>query len=203
MAILLIPPPIQTINMRIYKPPYKDIDYPRTIGMHNIIVQQKINESIYDLLLSMFQILECNNTSIISTAYEIKTNQNKVLSLVLTGFCDNKGSQLNNCKMSINIDCDTGKSFILSDLFTANSNYIEKISEIILEQINERRIQLTNDFKGITSNQNYYIADLCLVIYFQQNEITPVTEGYPRFAIPLYSLQELISENSILHKLLI
>jgi hypothetical protein len=62
------------------------------------------------------------------------------------------------------------------------------------EQIVERKIQLITDFTVIKPNQDYYIADKSLVIYFQLYEITPYVYGFPMFPISVYDIQNIIDE---------
>lgn len=203
MALLLVPPPVNIVNMRIDNPPLWNIDYPATIGMKNLLIQQKINQDIYALLIKLVRILQYPQTiTYISTAYEIKTNEENVLSLSLDGLGDFHGAHPVNSRKSITFDCKTGKVYELHDLFKAGSGYLEKLSYMVADQIKERNISLTSEFKGIRPDQDFYIADLCLVIYFQQYEIAPRPEGFPSFPIPLYSIQDMIPEYGILERLL-
>jgi hypothetical protein len=53
------------------------------------------------------------------------------------------------------IDVTTGKRYKLSELFQKNSNYVEKISEIVKNQIKERDLFLHEPpFKGISPEQD-------------------------------------------------
>ena len=73
------------MNMKIEKPPFLDIDYPRVYAMNNLTAQQTMNASIYALLLKLVQSLQSfQTTTYVSTAYEIKNNQKNVLSLTLS-----------------------------------------------------------------------------------------------------------------------
>ena len=64
-----------------------------------------------------------------------------------------------------------------------------------------RDIQLLNEFTAIQTNQDFYIADKVLVIYFQLYEITPYVEGLPMFAISVFDLIDIIDENSPLSRM--
>ena len=46
-----------------------------------------------------------------------------------------------------------------------------RINEIITGQITQRDMSYSIDFTGISSDQDYYIADKTIVIYFQLYEI--------------------------------
>ena len=91
----------------------------------------------------------------------------------------------------------------LEDLFIPGSNYVEVISNHIQQQIEKRNIQLLDDFTTIQPQQDFYIADKTLVIYFQLYEITPYVEGLPMFPISVFDLMDIMGENSPLSRLAI
>lgn len=64
-----------------------------------------------------------------------------------------------------------------------------------------RNIQLLEDIKGIRDNQDFYIADKSIIVYFQLYEITPYVFGFPMFPISVYELVDIIDENGILGRL--
>ncbi|HBF4863801.1 TPA: DUF3298 domain-containing protein, partial [Clostridioides difficile] len=76
----------------------------------------------------------------------------------------------------------------LMDLFKDNTKYKEVIDEEIKRQIaelekkDEENIGIYN-FKGIKENQNFYLQDDNLVIYFDLYDITPYAAGIPEFSI--------------------
>lgn len=202
MALALIPPPVKIADMRIYNPPLLNLDYPAAYGMRNLLVQQRINASIYALLQRLVRELKYPDTvTYISTAYEIKTNERNILSLTLNGLGDFHGAHPINGMRSITFDTRTGKHYDLHELFNSNSDYLQKLSDIVAEQIKEREIPLVDEFTGLKPNQDYYIADTSIVIYFQQGEITPNYVGIPRFPISLYDIQDIIPEDSLLQRL--
>ena len=88
-------------------------------------------------------------------------------------------------------------------MFIPGSNYVEVISNHIQQQIQQRNIQLLDDFTTIQPQQDFYIADKTLVIYFQLYEITPYVEGLPMFPISVFDLMDIMGENSPLSRLAI
>ncbi|WP_337445661.1 RsiV family protein [Ornithinibacillus scapharcae] len=65
----------------------------------------------------------------------------------------------------------------------------------------QRDIQLIEDFTEISPNQDFYIADKSLVIYFQLYEITPYVYGFPMFPISVYQIQDIIREDGPLGRM--
>lgn len=80
---------------------------------------------------------------------------------------------------------------------------MKKLSDIVLKQIKEREIDLLGEFKPVKPNQDYYIADKSLVIYYQLYEITPYVFGFPQFPISVYEIQDIINEDGPLGVMLI
>ncbi len=191
-----------SIKTSRYVRPTIDFLFPVVEGLKNMDVQQKINSSIYNKMLEVVSLLKQPDLiTYVSGIYELKNNQRDVLSISLIGLGDFHGAHPVTVVKSLNFDVKTGSLYELKDLFKPGSGYIKKINEIIQEQIKEREIPVFDSYKGIRPNQDYYIADTSIVVYFQQAEIGPYAAGFPYFPIPIYKLQNMISENSLLERL--
>lgn len=129
--------------------------------------------------------------------FEIKTNERGVLSLNIINYTYHYHAAhgLTIIK-SLTFDISTGKNYQLSELFKPGSDYIGRINAKIQQQIKERDIPLLGNFKGISPEQDYYLADKSIVVYFQLYDLTPYVYGFPMFPISLYELQDIILENS-------
>lgn len=203
------------VTKRIVRPEYGIvIDYPAVVGMTNFEVQNKINQAIIFLVNKLFvdqlnQLLfiqgypQIPNMEV-TGSYEIKTNERWVLSLSLSNYTIAYPSAHGwTFTKSLTFDIETGRIYQLYDLYKPDSNYMQILSDIILMQIKERDIPLIGSFNGIkTSDQDYYIADKSLVIYYQLAEITPYYYGFPEFPISAYEIQNIIKEDSPLYKML-
>ncbi len=100
--------------------------------------------------------------------YELKNNQRGILSLNLIVYSFTGGANGLTIIKSLTFDTKTGKQYELKDLFKTGSDYEKKLSDIISKRIKDWNIQLLDPpFKGIRSDQDFYIADTSLVIYFQ------------------------------------
>ncbi|UOK56481.1 RsiV family protein [Bacillus sp. OVS6] len=99
-------------------------------------------------------------------------------------------------------DTQTGRKYKLQDLFKIDSNYKERLSSIISEQLKEREITLLDPpFKSIRPDQDFYLADKSLVIYFQLYEIAAYAYGFLYFPISIYDLQDIIDPDGPLPRL--
>ncbi|MGG4490515.1 DUF3298 domain-containing protein [Metabacillus idriensis] len=134
--------------------------------------------------------------------YEIKTNERDLLSLTLLNYVYSGGAHGMSFLKGLTYDTQTGKKYKLQDLFKKDSSYIERLSSIIAKQLKEREITLLDPpFKSIRPDQDFYLADKSLVIYFQLYEIAAYAYGFLYFPISIYDLEDLINPDGPLPKL--
>lgn len=118
--------------------------------------------------------------------YKIAYNKNNILSIPLTMYEFTGGAHgLTNIK-SFNYDLVKEKELKLEDLFKANSNYKEVMNNHIKEEISkqpENYFQGQDGFSSIKDNQDFYISDEGIVIYFSLYDIAPYSSGIPMFTI--------------------
>ena len=164
----------------------------------------KINHAIVNTLNKMLIERDFYSDSLIELLanYEIKTNERGILSLNLIVYSFTGGAHGMTIIKSLTFDVKTGKQYTLQELFKPDSNYEKKLSDIIGKKIKDWNIQLLEEFKGIRSDQDFYIADTTLVIYFQLYEITPYYWGFPYFPIPLLDIADIIRPNSPLDRMM-
>ncbi|HEX7064032.1 MAG TPA: DUF3298 domain-containing protein [Bacillales bacterium] len=203
MATPAFPVSIQTMVIRNQG---TTLYYPQVFGLSNPNVQQMINQTIYRSVQTLIQQQTQQQgaetfTEMLGT-YELKTNERNVLSLSLSNyaFAYQHAHGLTLMK-SLTFDVQTGKSYSLNELFKPGSDYVKVLSAIVKKQIKDRQIQTLDDFTGIRSDQDFYIADKCLVLYFQLYEITPYYVGFPMFPISVYEIQDIIDENGPLGRM--
>jgi len=199
--------PVYIFTRRIVSP-FQDliIDYPFATGFKTLNIQNIINSRIIKTVNETGKLLEQGYKSPQMTVqgwYEIKTNEKGVLSLSIGNYtiAYPAAHGLTIIK-SLTFDISTGKEYRLEELFKPGSDYVGTLSKIIERQIKEREIPILGEFKGIRPNQDYYIADKALVIYFQLYEITPYAFGFPMFPISVYEIQDIIREGSPLAAML-
>lgn len=190
-------PPVMVFTRRLLMP-NMNLFYPVVSGLPNVAVQQSINNRIYNLVIQLIaqQGYYENPQTQVTGWYELKSNLRGILSLNIGNYSYSPMAAhgLTVIK-SLTFDIQTGREYQLSDLFKPGSDYVSLISENIRKQIAERDIPLLDNFKGISPNQDYYIADKALVVYFQTYEITPYVVGLPMFPISVFELQEIAADN--------
>ncbi|WP_241481519.1 DUF3298 and DUF4163 domain-containing protein [Mesobacillus campisalis] len=202
MAITL---PVSIRSVKVSGGPKQSVYYPQVYGMQNQQLQSFINRTI---VLQTQQLINQQAGNMPSTVeemigyYEMKDNQRMVLSLSLSNYTYHyQAAHGMTYIKSLTFDLQKGKLCQLKDLFKPGSNYVKRLSELISTQIKQRNISILNGFTEIRPNQDFYIADKALVIYFQLYEITPYAFGFPMFPISVYELEDIIEENGPLGRM--
>lgn len=134
--------------------------------------------------------------------YEMKNNQRQVLSLSLSNYTYHQYAAHGMTYLkSLTFDLKKEQICKLEDLFIPGSDYVKQISNIVKQQIQQRNIPLLNGFTEIKPNQDFYIADKTIVIYFQLYEISPYVAGFPMFPISIFDLEKIIDEKGPLSRM--
>lgn len=199
--------PVSIKTVEISSGPDKTVFYPKVIGMQNQEMERSINRAaVYQTQQLINQQVGNMPTTVVQMigSYEIKNNQRQVLSLALSNYTYHYHAAHGMTYIkSLTFDLQTGELCELKDLFKPGSDYVKVLSALILSQIKQRDIQLLNGFTAIQPNQDYYIADKVLVIYFQLYEITPYVFGFPMFPISVFDLEDIIDENGPLGRMVV
>lgn len=174
--------------------PNVNVYYPIVTNLPHPHIEKKINADIITLLNKLLIEQGFYNENLVEMIgyFEIKNNQRGILSLSLIVYSFTGGAHgLTICK-SLTFDVTTGKQYTLNDLFKHNSEYIKVLSTIIREKIEVWKVPTFEELKEIRSDQDFYIADHCLVIFFQVYEITPYVYNFPYFPIPIKDIENII-----------
>lgn len=184
--------------------PKVNVYYPFVMGLANLQAELMINSAIVSTLNKTMIELGYHDSYLQEMVgeFEIKTNERNILSLTLTVYAFTGGAHGMTIVKSLSFDITTGKQYELKDLFKPGSDYVTVLSTMIEKKIKDWKIQLLGEFTKIRSDQDFYLADHSLVIYFQLYEITPYVWGFPYFPIPILDIQEIIQPNGPLEKLL-
>ncbi|MCC0646057.1 DUF3298 and DUF4163 domain-containing protein [Clostridioides sp. ZZV14-6150] len=166
----------------------------------NKIVERSTNDRIKNDIFEFYnksykeakQYLKDNpdeeNKFVANVDFELKKNTDSTLSIKVRYYTYSGGAHGYYQDIAYNVDMRTGKFLELMDLFKDNAKYKEVIDEEIKQQITDlekkdkENVGIYN-FKGIKENQNFYLQDDNLVIYFDLYDITPYAAGIPEFSI--------------------
>lgn len=175
-----------------------EVYYPVVYDLENKEAELKINRAIVTLLNKLLVEESYYNPSLVQLIanFEIKNNQRGILSLNLIVYSFTGGAHGMTVVKSLTFDVKTGHSFTLAELFKPGSDYQKDISTIIKEDIKKWQVDIITPFTEISPDQDYYIADTSIVIYFQLYDITPYYWGLPYFPIAILNLQDIVKKDS-------
>jgi hypothetical protein len=196
-----------TTRTVVWKQQNMTIYFPQLTQFYNQLVEARVNATIEKMVRALIQTQQeqqgTTNFMEMIGLYEIKTNERNVLSISFSNYAyvEHYAHGLTFMK-SVNFDLNTGENVPLSDLFKPDSNYLTVLSKIVATQIKERDIELLNPFPGVSAQQDFYITDKALVLYYQLYAITPYYVGFPLFPISVYTIENIILEDSILNRMI-
>jgi hypothetical protein len=197
--------PVRIRSYSIRNGPKKTVYYPQIVGMKEQLFERFMNQTIIQQTQQLINEQVGNMPTTVEEmlgTFEIKNNQRQVVSLSLSNYTyHDKAAHGMTYIKSLTFDLKNRKLCQLKDLFKPRSDYVKRLSSLISLQIKQRDIQLLFGFNEISPNQDFYIADKSLVIYFQLYEITPYVYGFPMFPISVYDLLDIIDENGSLGRM--
>jgi len=186
-----------TIKEKKYKPNRNYLVYfPQITGMDNNkeenLVNKKIKEKSKVMHTDSKEELDYNFYG----QFEVEFFKNKLLILQLSAYNYPFGAAHGMpTKIYLHVDLINGKFYELEDLFK-RSNYVEVLSNIIRKQIEnmgpDSGIWL-DQYKGITSDQPFYLSEDILNIYYTTYKIAPFAYGFPTFKIPYEEIMGIIN----------
>ena len=113
------------------------------------------------------------------------TNNSDIISFYIDYYQFSGGAHGITNRIAYNIEKSSGIEMQLKDIF--KDNYKDVINKEISRQINkdpDRYFTGKDGFNGIGDNQNFYIKNNTVVIYFGLYEIAPYASGISEFIIP-------------------
>lgn len=202
MPIIL---PVEIKPLIVRSGPKKEVIYPQVVNLRNQRLERYINQNIVQQTQKLIDTQVGDMPSTVAEmlgTFEIKNNQRDVLSVSLSNYTyhEHAAHGMTYIK-SLTFDLQKETLVPFKDLFKPGSDYIKRLTALIHEQIKKRNIFLLGDFTSIKPDQDFYIADKTLVIYFQLYDITPYAFGFPMFPISVYELMDIIDESGPLGRM--
>ena len=114
------------------------------------------------------------------------TNNSDIISFYIDYYQFSGGAHGITNRIAYNVEKSTGNEIQLKDIFKDNYNYKDGINKEINRQISkdpDRYFTGKDGFNGIADNQNFYIKNNTVVIYFGLYEIAPYASGISEFII--------------------
>lgn len=186
----------ETATLRI------DMQYPKLSGL-DAAVQAQLNAFFADRTAPAIADAEQSERDNIADGllrwptelflnYNVAYNQQNLLSMTLDDYIFMGGAHGSTIRSGCTVDIKTGVSYALKDLFLPGTDYVNLISTEVAKQIAAEGLAPLEPFSQIRADQDFYIKDGNLVVYFQQYELMAYAYGFPEFRIPLTSLKNVL-----------
>lgn len=180
------------------------IPIPRLYGLRSSRAANRINR---DLVMRVRRLLRQQNYGKanvgIWTEQSITLNDQGVFSLWYDVYSyQDKAAHGLTMRTSVTYNLLTGRAYQLADLFRPNSEYIQRLSAIIKQQIADAELPLINEFQQISRNEGFYMTREELVIYFQAYQYTPGYVGIPEFKIPYTAIADILAPSGPAYRFL-
>lgn len=183
---------------------YTIIHYPQIEKYKDEKVQKKINDELYkkfvgDPLKNINE--EDKKMETVNIDYDVRRSHDMLVVKNIGYYYMMGAAHGMPAEETYHIDLNTGKFYELKDLFKADSNYVDRLSSIIKEQMEKKSNEGTGfyfmeDFNGIRPDQNFTLYKDYIQIYFYPYEIASYAEGFQRFNIPYTEIKDILDENS-------
>lgn len=191
--------PVSVLTRTITRP-RTNIYYPQLAGLSNQQAERQINHSLLQTVNGLIreqERVQIQGNTQMQGSYEVKTNERGIFSVTLSNFAYTPPMAHPMTFLgSLTADVQTGKVYNLRELFKPGSEYVKILSENVKRQIQQRQIPTLDPFTTISPEQDFYIADKALVLYFQLYELSPYYVGFPMFPISVYDIESIVAENS-------
>lgn len=191
--------PVSVLTRTITRPNTR-IYYPQLSGLSNQQAEQQINKSLLQTVNGLIheqERVQIQGNTQMQGSYEVKTNERGIFSVTMSNFAYTPPMAHPMTFLgSLTADVQTGKIYNLRELFKPGSDYVRVLSDNIKKQIQQRQIPTLNPFTTISPEQDFYVADKSLVIYFQLYELSPYYVGFPMFPISVYDIETIVADNS-------
>ena len=168
------------------------LTYPQVEGLADGVVEKKINAQIINEV-NTFKELVGQKDHHVDTRYSLEFNKNNMISLTLSESHYRKlAAHPMHYVKAMTMSTKTGRVYQLADVFKADSDYKTRLGAIINQQISDKGLHLFKPFEGIKDDQEFYLTDNAVVIYYQLYYYTPYVYGILKFNIPYEQITDII-----------
>ncbi|MCG7407126.1 DUF3298 and DUF4163 domain-containing protein [Paenibacillus sp. ACRRX] len=203
MATTLYPLPVPIVPHKINKPKL-EVYVPQILNAQAPLAAKTINQMIHQTVIELIRMTgyEENEQTEVMGSFEIKLNERGLLSLTLTVYGYPQGAAHGmTYQRGLTFDVNTGKLYMLSDLFKPSAPYVELLSANVSRQIKQRDIPTLEPFTKIRPDQDFYMTDKALVLFFGLYELAAYVYGFLYFPISIYDLNDIKAENGVIDTL--
>lgn len=177
------------------------IYYPKLENLENKKVEEKINNQIYKLFVNNMvdKIKEEEKNTTVKIDYKIKIYNDLLIVQKNCFNCKMIDEKIIPIEETYHIDLNTGNLYELKNLFKPNVNYVERLTDIIRNEMKEKDregVYFLEEFNGIKEDQDFILFKDYLQLYFYPSEVVSHADGFPRFNIPYEEINDILDTDS-------
>ena len=119
-------------------------------------------------------------------SYEVKFNENNLLSIVMNDDMYTGGAHGTTIVTSYNFNILTGQQLFVGDI-AKNQTNLNKIKDYAINELSKRDYGFNEELKNIEINNNrpFYFTQNGIILMFQEYEVAPYAAGRPEVKIPI------------------
>ncbi|BFH69128.1 hypothetical protein J27TS7_05700 [Paenibacillus dendritiformis] len=202
-ATTMYPLPVQ-VDTYVIRRPKLTVYVPQIRGRDGVEAVSRINVAIRRQAVRLIRMTgygEAPETEV-TGSYETKLNERHYLSLTLIvyGYTAHAAHGM-TYQAGMTMDVRNGRELKLADLFKPGAPYVKVLSDHVAAQIKARDIPVLEPFTEIRPDQDFYMTDKELVLFFGLYELAPYAYGFQYFPISIYTLQDIKAENGMIDAL--
>ncbi|MGM7701365.1 DUF3298 domain-containing protein [Pseudalkalibacillus sp. Hm43] len=178
------------------------VSYPKLVDMKDKKAEAKINREIRELVDELVEEGNQPDATTVEVRYETKVNRNGVYSvvLILFYFIEHAAHPM-QIQKALTFSTLTGHNYTFPELFSKNSYYKTRLTRYVKDYVKKENIQLINEIQTITDDQEFYLTDEDLVLFYQLYEYTPYVYGFLEVPIPLGEVRSMAAMDSPIRQL--
>ncbi len=176
--------------------PNKDylVYYPQLKGVENL---ESVNQTLKDLSGVKPIPHHTQLESSYAGDFDVSFYKNNLVVIEINGYDYPFGAAHGMpVKKYAHIDLKTGRFYQLKDLFKPGADYVKEISKIIEDKLknnDQYSYVFPDSYKGIKTDQPFFISEEAVNLYFAPYEIAPYAAGFPTFTIPFQDISSIIN----------
>lgn len=176
--------------------PNKDylVYYPQLKGVENL---ESVNQTLKDLSGVKPIPHHTQLESSYAGDFDVSFYKNNLVVIEINGYDYPFGAAHGMpVKKYAHIDLKTGRFYQLKDLFKPGADYVKEISKIIEDKLknnDQYSYVFPDSYKGIKTDQPFFISEEAVNLYFEPYEIAPYAAGFPTFTIPFQDISSIIN----------